>query len=112
MSAAVHEDYLPDLTRPCCPSQGTTAARHRPSTWDSNAAAMEENGTLHYYLQDEMGSPSVSAAMTAQTVWQTETMTPQPLTLPTPTTNSAMTSPGRFYTQNMIAGNGVAYDPE
>ncbi len=23
-----------------------------------------------------------------------------------------MTSPGRFYTQNMIAGNGAAYDPE
>ena len=33
----------------------TTGTMGQPA--DSMAAAMEENGTFHYYLQDEMGSP-------------------------------------------------------
>ncbi len=60
MAAAVREDYLPDLTRPCHNLLSVTRNDGSPAQtfyWDSNAAAMEENGTLHYYLQDEMGSP-------------------------------------------------------
>ena len=59
-TAAVREDYLPDLTRPCHNLLSVTRNDGSPAQtfyWDSNAAAMEENGTLHYYLQDEMGSP-------------------------------------------------------
>mgnify|MGYP001087840774 CR=1 FL=1 len=60
MGAAVHEDYLPDLTRPYHNLLSVTRNDGAPAKtlyWDSNAAAMEENGTFHYYLQDEMGSP-------------------------------------------------------
>ncbi len=60
MAAAVREDYLPDLTRPYHNLLSVTRNDGSPAQtfyWDSNAAAMEENGTLHYYLQDEMGSP-------------------------------------------------------
>ena len=56
----VREDYLPDLTRPYHNLLSVTRNDGSPAQtfyWDSNAAAMEENGTLHYYLQDEMGSP-------------------------------------------------------
>ena len=59
-TAAVREDYLPDLTRPYHNLLSVTRNDGSPAQtfyWDSNAAAMEENGTLHYYLQDEMGSP-------------------------------------------------------
>ena len=60
MTAAVHEDYLLDLTRPYHNLLSVTRNDGAPAQtlyWDSNAAAMEENGTFHYYLQDEMGSP-------------------------------------------------------
>ena len=60
MSTAVHEDYLPDLTRPYHNLLSVTRNDGAPAQtfyWDGNAAAMEENGTFHYYLQDEMGSP-------------------------------------------------------
>ncbi len=60
MAAAVREDYLPDLTRPYHNLLSVTRNDGSPAQtfyWDSNAAAMEENGTFHYYLQDEMGSP-------------------------------------------------------
>ena len=60
MTAAVHEDYLPDLTRPYHNLLSVTRNDGAPAQtfyWDGNAAAMEENGRLHYYLQDEMGSP-------------------------------------------------------
>ena len=60
MDNAVHEDYLPDLTRPYHNLLSVTRNDGAPAKtfhWDSNAAAMEENGRLHYYLQDEMGSP-------------------------------------------------------
>ncbi|MDE6386677.1 MAG: hypothetical protein K2L82_02585, partial [Lachnospiraceae bacterium] len=60
MSAAVREDYLLDLTRPYHNLLSVTRNDGAPAQtfyWDSSTAAMEENGTLHYYLQDEMGSP-------------------------------------------------------
>ena len=60
MGAAVREDYLLDLTRPYHNLLSVTRNDGAPAKtfyWDSNAAAMEENGRLHYYLQDEMGSP-------------------------------------------------------
>ena len=60
MAAAVREDSLPDLTRPYHNLLSVTRNDGSPAQtfyWDSNTAAMEENGTFHYYLQDEMGSP-------------------------------------------------------
>ena len=60
MGAAVREDYLIDLTRPYHNLLSVTRNDGAPAQtfyWDRNAAAMEENGRLHYYLQDEMGSP-------------------------------------------------------
>ncbi len=56
----VREDYLLDLTRPYHNLLSITRNDGTPVQtfyWDNNAAAMEETGELHYYLQDEMGSP-------------------------------------------------------
>ena len=56
----IREDYLLDLTRPYHNLLSVTRNDGTPAQtffWDNNAAAMEENGGLHYYLQDEMGSP-------------------------------------------------------
>ncbi|MDE6387608.1 MAG: RHS repeat-associated core domain-containing protein [Lachnospiraceae bacterium] len=60
MAAGIREDYLLDLTRPYHNLLSVTRNDGTPAQtfyWDSSTAAMEENGTFHYYLQDEMGSP-------------------------------------------------------
>ncbi|MDE6389663.1 MAG: hypothetical protein K2L82_17955 [Lachnospiraceae bacterium] len=60
MTAGIREDYLLDQTRPYHNLLTVTRNDGTPVQtfyWDSNTAAMEENGTFHYYLQDEMGSP-------------------------------------------------------
>ena len=53
------EEYLLDLTKPYQNLLGIeNGKRMRKFFWDSNVAAMEdERKRLHYYMQDELGSP-------------------------------------------------------
>ena len=52
------EQYLLDLTRPCRNLLGLISeTKEQAFYWDGNAAALEEKGELHCYLQDELGSP-------------------------------------------------------
>ena len=53
------EEYLLDLTKPYHNLLERQKGKHRQTFyWDMNVSAMEdENRTLQYYLQDELGSP-------------------------------------------------------
>ena len=53
------EEYLLDLTKPYHNLLELQKGKHRQTFyWDMNVSAMEdENRTLQYYLQDELGSP-------------------------------------------------------
>ncbi|MCH5258800.1 MAG: RHS repeat-associated core domain-containing protein [Lachnospiraceae bacterium] len=56
-TAGVREDYLIDMTRAYHNLlECREGDRCRTFYWDRNVAAMEEEG-LHWYLQDELGSP-------------------------------------------------------
>ncbi len=58
-TAAETEEYLLDLTKPYHNLLERQKGKHRQTFyWDMNVSAMEdENRTLQYYLQDELGSP-------------------------------------------------------
>ena len=58
-TAGETEEYLLDLTKPYHNLLELHKGKHRQTFyWDMNVSAMEdENRTLQYYLQDELGSP-------------------------------------------------------
>ncbi len=58
-TAAETEEYLLDLTKPYHNLLERQKGKHSQTFyWDMNVSAMEdENRTLQYYLQDELGSP-------------------------------------------------------
>ncbi len=58
-TAGETEEYLLDLTKPYHNLLELQKGKHRQTFyWDMNVSAMEdENRTLQYYLQDELGSP-------------------------------------------------------
>ena len=52
------EDYLLDLSKPYHNLLGIGKGDSRQNFYfDNNVSVMEEEGNLHYYLQDELGSP-------------------------------------------------------